>query len=222
MSFELIGLGKLLNAMYASNSQRITLLRSDIRSEIKKAEGFGNSTGGDFYGPFWADAKRHVAGELDLRLATIARIESNKGRERLYTILKDGFLLWWEEKRRLRNVPFSVIPDNIKARFEIAGAGTVKVENTLSITVGDTGHRIIYPYFCEDPSLCDEAARLGLWLMSKSIEGYALQDMRLLDIIKGRSFSTLDTPLAGNEEKLFADKYKSLVSEWNALRAEYA
>ncbi len=88
MSFELIGLGKLLNAMYASNSQRITLLRGDIRSEIKKAEGFGNSTGGDFYGPFWADAKRHVAGELDLRLTTIARIESNKGRERLYTMLR--------------------------------------------------------------------------------------------------------------------------------------
>lgn len=222
MSFELIGLGKLLNAMYASNSQRITLLRGDIRSEIKKAEGFGNSNGGDFYGPFWADAKRHVAGELDLRLATIARIESNKGRERLYTMLKDGFLHWWEEKRRLRNVPFSVIPDNIKARYEIAGAGTVKVENTLSITVGDSGHRIIYPYFCEDPDLCDEAARLGLWLMSKSIRGYALQDMRLLDIIKGRSFSTLDTPLVGNEEALFAEKYKALVAEWDALRAEYA
>jgi hypothetical protein len=94
--------------------------------------------------------------------------------------------------------------------------------NTLSITVGDTGHRIIYPYVCEDPGLCDEAARLGLWLMSKSIKRYALQDMRLLDIIRGRSFSTLDTPLAGNDEKLFAEKYKALVSEWNALRAEYS
>ena len=221
MSFELIGLGKVLNAIYASKSQRTTLLRGDIRSEVKKAEGFGNSTGGDFYGPFWADAKRHVAGQLDLRLATIARIENNKGRERLYTILQDGFLLWWEERRRLRNVPFSVIPDNIKARYDIAGAGTVKVENTLSISVGDTGHRIIYPYFCEDPQLCDEAARLGLWLMSKCIKGYALQDMRLLDVIKGRSFSTLDTPLAGNEEMIFAEKYKALISEWNALRAEY-
>ncbi len=221
MSFEIIGLGKLLNALYASRPQRITMLRGDIRSEIKKAEGFGNSSGGDFYGPFWADAKRHVAGELDLRLTTIVRIDSNKGRERLYTILKDGFLLWWEEKRRLRNVPFSIIPDIIKARYEIEGAGTVKVENTLSITVGDTGHRIVYPYFYEDPDLSDEAARLGLWLMSKCIKGYALQDMRLLDIIKGRSFSTLDTPLAGNEEILFAEKYKALMSEWNALRAEY-
>lgn len=52
--------------------------------------------------------------------------------------------------------------------------------------------------------------------------GYALQDMRLLDIIKGRSFSTLDTPLVGNEDKLFSEKYMALVSEWNALRAEYA
>lgn len=222
MSFELVGLGKLLNAMYASNPQRITLLRTDIRSEIKKAKGFGNSTGGDFYGPFWADAKRHVAGELDLRLATNERIKSNEARERLYPVLSDGFLLWWEQKRRLRNVPFSLIPTNIKARYEIASAGTVKVENTLSITVGDTSHRIIYPYFCEDPGLCDEAARLGLWLMSKCIKGYALQDMRLLDVINGRSFSTLDTPLLSNEEELFTAKYKALISEWNDLRAEYA
>lgn len=65
MSLHLIGLGKLLNAMYASDAQRTKLLRTDIRSGIKKANGTSTDTGGDFYGPFWADAKRHVAGELD-------------------------------------------------------------------------------------------------------------------------------------------------------------
>lgn len=222
MSLELVGLGKLLNAMYATPSQRTALLKGDIRSGIKKAEGFGNSKGGDFYGPFWADTKRHVAGELDLRVATATRIESNKRRERLYTMLRDGFLLWWEEKRRLRNVPFSVIHDNIRARYKIDGAGVVKVENTLSITIGDDGHRIIYPYLCETPPLCDEAARLGLWVMAQCVSGYSLKDMRLLDVIKGRSFSTLDTPLIGNEAVLFATKYKGLLAQWRTLQAEYA
>jgi hypothetical protein len=137
-------------------------------------------------------------------------------------MLRDGFLLWWEEKRRLRNVPFKVIETKVKARYEAPGLGTMKVENILSITVGDDGHRIVYPYFYEDPALSSEAARLGLWVMSQCIEGYTADNMRLLDVIKGRSFSDLDTPLIGNEEALFLKNYKDLLQEWQALRAEYA
>ncbi|WP_421933364.1 hypothetical protein [Phenylobacterium sp.] len=221
MSFHLIGLGKLLNAMYASDAQRTTLLRTDIRSGIKKASGSSTEKGGDFYGPFWADAKRHVAGELDLRTVTSQRAAGNKTRERLYPLLCDGFLLWWEEKRRLRNVPFSVINTSVKARYDALGLGTVKVENTLSFTVGEDGHRILYPYFCEDPALSDEAARLGLWAMSQCIKGYALKDLRLLDVLEGRSFSVLDTPLIGNEETFFLQKYAFVLEEWQKLRAEY-
>jgi hypothetical protein len=136
-------------------------------------------------------------------------------------MLKDGFLLWWEEKRRLRNVPFKVIEDNVKARYDAPGLGTVKVENTLSITVGDDGHRILYPYFCEDPGLSNEAARLGLWVMSQCSTGYSTKDMRLLDVIQGRSFSDLDTPLTGNEETLFHKRYGELLKEWHTLRDEY-
>lgn len=221
MSFELVGLGKLLIAMYADPAQRISILRTDIRSELKKARGLSTSKGGDFYGPFWADAKRHVAGDLDLRLVTVARIASNDGRERLYTQLRDGFLLWWEERRRLRNVSFKVIESHVKARYTAPDIGVVKVENTMSITVGDDGHRIIYPYFCEDPSLSEEAARLGLWVMSQCINGYDLKDMRLLDVIKGRSFSTLDTPLKGDEELVFLSRYEQVLDQWRILRAEY-
>ena len=221
MSYELVGLGKLLVAMYADKAQRVSLLRRDIRSELKKANGSSTTKGGDFYGPFWADAKRHVAGDLDLRLVTVARIASNDGRERLYNMLRDGFLLWWEERRRLRNVPFRVIEDNVRARYTVPHIGVVKVDNTMSITVGDDGHRILYPYFCEDPALSDEAARLGLWVMSQCIRGYALEDMRLLDVIKGRSFSVLDTPLVGDEELIFLSRYEQLLDEWRVLRAEY-
>lgn len=221
MSFQMVGLGKLLNAMYADKAQRTTLLREDIRRDLKNQENSTKSKGGDFYGPFWSDAKRHVAGEIDLRAITPERIGKNKTRERLYPLLCDGFLLWWEEKRRQRNVPFTVIDGNVRARYVATDLGTVKVENTLSFTVGEGGHRILYPYFCEDPSLSEEAARLGLWVMSQCIGGYVPVALRLLDVLQSRSFSVLETPLAGNEEALFRSKYRAVLDEWDRLRSEY-
>ncbi|WP_158916061.1 hypothetical protein [Caulobacter sp. S45] len=221
MSFELIGLGKLLNAMYATKADRISMLRSDIRDERKKASGYSSSKGGDFYGPFWADAKNHISGEVDLRASTASRISSNGRRDRLYTMLRDGFLLWWEENRRQRNEAFTTIDDHIKSRYEAKGLGTIKVENTLSFTIGEDGHRVVYPYFCEDPSLSEEAARLGLWAMSQSITTYELKDMRILDVIKGRTFSNIDTPLIGNEEVIFLHRYSAILSERQALKGSY-
>ncbi|WP_427024855.1 hypothetical protein ACP4J4_02650 [Aureimonas ureilytica] len=91
----------------------------------------------------------------------------------------------------------------------------------MSITVGDDGHRIIYPYFCEDPTLSEEGARIGLWLMSSCINGYAIADMRILDVIAGRSFSTIDTPLNGDEENTFRNRYQIVLDEWRALRDDY-
>ncbi|MDR6658500.1 hypothetical protein J2W51_001042 [Tardiphaga robiniae] len=185
MSFEIVGLGKLLRVMYADKAGRISILRGDIRDAIRRESASSTKGGGDFYGPFWADAKRHVAGEVDLRAETPQRILKNTRRERLYEISRDGFLLWWEEKRRLRNEPFKIIEASVKARYDALGLGAVKIENILAITVGDDGHRIIYPYFCEDPSLTDEAARLGLWVMSQCIVGYAAKDMRIWTLFRG-------------------------------------
>lgn len=221
MSFEIVGLGKLLNALYADRADCIAILRQDIRDEIKKDAGGPSGDGGDFYIPFWSDAKRHVSNEHDLRTATAARIEKNKSRSRLYPRLAKGFLLWWEQTRRLRNIPFTVIPGTVKARFTLEGGVTVKVENTMAITVGDDGHRIIYPYFYDVPALSDEAARIGLWVMCNSIKGYNQKDMRLLDVIRGRTFSELDTPLLGDEEAIFRTKLAALLELRAQLRTEY-
>lgn len=224
MSFQVIGLGKLLRAMYADKSARRTMLLSDIRQTLKKEKPVSGKKkgGGDFYVGFWADARNHVSGDVDLRHATDKRIKAHeKNRKRLFPLLRDGFLLWWEEKRRLRNVPFTVIPDSVKARFEVDQVGVIKVENTLAFTIGDDGHRIVYPYLCEDPVLSDEAARVGLWVMHQCIEGYAPVDMRVLDVFRGRSYSILETPLIGNEEQLLRAGYGSLVSEWDELRKNY-
>ena len=220
MSFELIGLGRLLSTMYAAKAQRISVLRNDIRQEIKKADGY-RSSGGDFYGPFWADAKRHVSGDLDLRHATPNRIAGNAGRSRLYPALTQGFLQWWEEKRRLRNEPFSIINDNLKARYRVDSLGTIKVENLLAITISDDGHRVIYPYFSEKTPLGSKSARVGLWVMSQCIDRYALKDMRILDVFQGRSFSEQDTPLVGDERDTLFKDYSDLLDEWRELREKY-
>ncbi|WP_201721592.1 hypothetical protein [Caulobacter sp. B11] len=162
MSLELIGLGKLLRVMYADRADQVRLLREDIRNTIRRESGLRrNQKGGDFYVPLWADVKGHVRGELELRERAGERIDAHGGRRRLYPLLVEGFLSWWEERRRLRNEPFLVIEESIRARFESTGLGVVKVENTLSISVGDDGRRIIYPYFPERPPLSEEAARLG-------------------------------------------------------------
>jgi hypothetical protein len=221
MSFELIGLGKLLRAMYADRSDRTRLLREDIRNTLRRERGDPQGDGGDFYVPFWADAKRHVRGLSDLRESTEQRIESNRGRRRLYELLEAGFLSWWEERRRLRNEPFTIGAEVVRARFNCEGLGVVKVENTLSITVGDDGHRIVYPYFPERPVLSEEAARLGLWIMSQALVPQDVEGMRMLDVIRGRTFSVLDTPLTGDEERIFRERYERLLQDWQRLRADY-
>ena len=222
MSIELVGLGKLLILFQATEAHRRKLLRDDIRSGIRAAGGLAGSTGGDFYIPFWADAKGHVAGELDLRRATEGRIASNDRRSRLYPMLLDGFILWWNAQRRRTNAPLVIHEDYVKARYPARGLGTIKVENTLSITVGDLGHQVIYPYFCEDPQLSEEAARVGLWIMSAAITRYAPEQLSILDVIAGRSFSVLETPLIGNEEQLFRTQYAQVLQQWRALQLEYA
>jgi hypothetical protein len=218
MSFAEIGLGKLLKAFYADPATRRRMLLDDIRKEIRKASAVRVGTGGDFYGPFWADAKAHVSGRLNLRLATAGRILENDGRSRLYTMLEAGFLLWWEEKRRQRNEQFTIIESTVKARINLPNLGTIKIENTLCFTVGLDAHRIVYPYFSDEVVLPEEGARIGLWIMSKGIDQFSLRDMRILDLIQARSFSVADTPLTGNEESIFASKYAETLTEWNTLR----
>lgn len=220
MSFETVGLGKLLATMYASPRDRTAALRRDITQEIRKASGANPSKGGDFYIPFWADAKLHVGGG-NLRELTPGRIAKNDTRRRLYPLLQSGFLSWWEERRRRRNEPFTVINEQVHGRLVMTGLGTIKVENTLWFRVGDDGDRIVYPYFCEDPALSAEAARLGLWVMSECLTGQAPEAMRILDVFAGRSFSLADSPFAGNEEDRFRENYAQVLSDWATLRLEY-
>ena len=221
MSIETISLRKLMQLMLAPERLRTSLLRANITDQIRKEANGPVDGGGDFHSPFWADAKTYVRGEIDLREASAARIEANQGRGRLYPELTEGFLAWWLERRRRRNEPFEIIEQNIKGRLDLEGLGTVKIENNLAFAIGDDDRRIVYPYFCEDPEMTVEIARLGLWAMSQAIREYAINDMRILDVIRGRSFSMLDTPITGTEEADFRANYRVLLDRWRELRAEY-
>lgn len=222
MSLERIHLRKLLTLIYLPKAQRISALRSDIRDSIKKDNGF-KSNGGDFHVPFWTDAKMHAAGNGDLTLLTQERIDANKrSRWRLYPPLAKGFLTWWNEKRRWINEPFQILEQSVKAQFVVEPLGcVVKVENLLSVQIGDSSHRLVYPYFSEEPELSEEAVRIGLWLMAKALHYFEVTSFRILDVLRSESFGTLDYPLHGDEEALFLREYKLLLDDWQTLRKDY-
>jgi hypothetical protein len=220
MSFETIHLRKLLKVLYLDRGAQISELRSDIRSEIARDAGAGGE-GGDFHGPFWSDAKDHVFHRSDLRDTVRARIESNPARARLYPQLRDGFLLWWEERRRWTNEPFQPI-DSPRARYLFQDLGaTVKVENLLAVRDARGADRLIYPYFSEEPPLSEEGARIGLWLMSAALPAYRSERLRILDVMRGRSFSTDRVPLQGDEERIFRERYGRLLEQWRKLWDDY-
>lgn len=220
MPLHNIHLRKLLKIGYSAPRRRRSALRADIREEINR-KARTESGGGDFYAPFWADAKAHALGTGDLRQAVRERIAANKGRAALYPQLRDGFLQWWNERRRLTNAPVQA-GEVQRAGFEVSSlAAMVKVENVLSVTDGAGTSRFVYPYFARDPALGDDAARVGLWLLGQALPTAQLEQIRILDVIKGRTFSAGRTPLRGTEEAEFLEMYEGLIRERDGLRREY-
>jgi hypothetical protein len=139
MSLEKINLRKLLQLFFADARLQQSLLLDDIRKDRTKEE--GDRDGGDFYSPFWSDAKDHVAGLSNLIEQTKIRVAKNKARARLYPVLASSFLEMWNEKMRWRNEPFEFAPKNVKAQLPIKELGTtVKIENTASLNIRDSTH----------------------------------------------------------------------------------
>tara|TARA_R110002072_G_scaffold19156_8_gene71402 strand:- start:1443 stop:2117 length:675 start_codon:yes stop_codon:yes gene_type:complete len=221
MSVDEIHLRKLLQLFDAPANKRQSLLREEIRQEIRRKQGL-NTGGQDFYGPFWADAKKYVSEGTNLNDQTAFRVGRNDKRARLYPLLKTGFLDWWENKRRWRNEPFEFLQMSVNSRFEISELNAVvKVQNLLALGVGSGGTRIIYPYFSEVPSLSADTARIGLWVLKESLPDFAPEDMRILDILRSRSFAISDVPFRGNEREICLRTYRKVLFEWERLSEEY-
>lgn len=221
MSIKTIHLNTLLKAFQLPNNELTTFLRADIRREIAKENG-GNTGGGDFYAPFWSDVKHHVAGNCDLHEETGRRIIANDRRNRLYPLLRDGFINWWDNKRRWRNEPFGFQPLRVKARYRIEELDAiVKVENLLGLSIGEQDNRLIYPYLYESPELNDQISRLGLWLLSTALSEYNKQDMRLLDVIRSNSYAVSDMSFQGTERAEFILNFERIINKWERLKSEY-
>lgn len=220
MSLNVIHLRKLLKILFLPYNAQVSAIRADIRDDIAKESGEAGG-GGDFYGPFWADAKAHVFGISDLQVTTDGRIAANSRRENLYPRLRDGFLLWWNERRRWTNRPF-IQGKPLKSRliFNDLGA-TVKIDNILSVEDGNGDEHFIYPYFSIEPILNDESARLGLWVLGQSFQEIDIADIRILDVMRGRTFSIDRNPLLGNEEEEIKELYRKLFRMHAKIREEY-
>lgn len=208
-----------MRLVLADPAHETRLLRENIRAHINREA--GTSGGGmNFYTPFWADAKNHARGTLDLRSATDARVAANGGRRNLFPALCDGFLLWWEDRRRRRNEPFAILEERVLGHLEVEGHGVIVVDNILGVRIGDAELRIVYPYFFDEPELSSELAAIGLWIMSQALLGYRIENMRVLDVIRGVSYSVEDVTIQGNEEASLRSMYRYLLERWAELRAE--
>lgn len=220
MSIESISLRKLLRIMYSEQNKRISLLRADIRDEIAKSDG-EMASGGDFHVPFWSDAKEHAIGRGDLHTSVDSRIAANKNRENLYPQLRDGFLAWWNKRRRWTNGPFEQFTaPRGKIEFPEIYA-TVKIANFLALRDASKDDHLVYPYFSHSPSLTEEAGRLALWAIGEARVTENNRAIVVLDVIRGTAFSLETHPLNGNERSIFESKYRTVIAQWNKLWDEY-
>ncbi len=220
MALDRIHLRKLLRIMFLEPSKQRSAIRSDIREEIARNNGV-DSSGGDFYAPFWADAKSHVFAHGDLHDLVNERMVANGRRVNLYPRLRDGFLLWWNERRRWTNEPFRP-GQPLKTHFPFPNLNaTVKIDSILSVRDGINVEHAVYPYFAPEPVLSENAARLGLWVLTQALPDVSPEEIRILDVIRGRTFSLDRTPLRGDEETDFLRRYSEILLQREDLRREY-
>lgn len=221
MSVLDIPLRKILQLFYASSSSRRSLLKDDIRLDLRKETGGNRSKGGDFHLPFWTDVKGHISGIADLRQLTEDRISRNDRYKRLYPLLTEGILELLSAKLRWSNEPVEITPQSVHGIFRIEGlGGTIRIKDALNARVRGEYTRIVYPYFSEEPALPDEGGRLGLWAMQQALTELNPEDMRVIDVLRRSFFSLQTTPLRGDEEKIFYDNYSHLVDEWQKIKNE--
>jgi hypothetical protein len=221
MSIRDIGLGRLLKFLASDEKSTISLLRGELRSERRK-ELEASSGGGDFYVPFWADAKAHVSQGLDLEVLTRLRIAELKQRKVLYTLLTERFLEWFDDVKRGSNSLIGLADAEAHTRHAVPGFDLViRVENNLVLDVGFGHLRIVAPYFAKSPRLTPTWARVGLWLMSEALADFDITEMEILDVLAGRSYEGRSLALKGDEQAIFEARYTELLAIWLELRPYY-
>lgn len=220
MPINNLTLRKALRILYSPRAQQISLLRAEIRTSLQESEG-RESGGGDFFGPFWADAKRHVFSEADLHQLVAQRIDRNPRRRRLYPLLRDGFLTWWNDRRRWTNAPFRE-GQQLRGRLSLDAIDTtLRMDNLLTVQDSRSDERAIYPYFSEEPALSEEAARVGLWAMTEAFPNVEAREFRILDVLRGETSSFNRAQMIGDEREVLQRRFSELLRLYEDLLPEY-
>lgn len=222
MTIKVINLSKLLRLCALPENRLIGELRDDLRKERDKLLGKKKRGGGHFHYPWWDAAKGHALGLCDLPEQTAVLVEASDQRKRLYPLLTEAYLRWLEYLRRSTNQPLSWSEEQVHTHYAVPGMDlTVKVDNLLALKLGEDHHKLIYPYFCEEPILSERWARVGLWLMRDALSKYDPVDMEILDVLRSRSFSGGSVFLKGDEGAIFSSRYDIIRSKWTELHPEY-
>lgn len=210
MPFSEISLRKLMMILDSSARTQPTKLKN-IRSQDNQKYINPEAKPMDFHLPFWSDAKKHILGELDIKESSRQRGVDNRNRSRLYPLLADGFLAWWNEKKRWNNEGYTLVPGKISGIYAVPKTGgSVKVNNLIHLQKVNAENRYIYPYFSEKPILQESTARLGLWLIGQALPMHPVEDVRIIDVLRGRPFSGADMKFVGSEEDEFVNRYTAL------------
>lgn len=212
MNAEYVHLRNFIRFDLADNKLKSRLLGTWVSQFLAPKD--DDASGGDFYVPFWADAKKHVAGEGNLIAMTSARMASNRRRSRLYPLLQAGFLKWWTDVQRQTNQELELLKIPIKGKFDVDGLGVLRVENNLALRAHGEIVRVVYPYFSEEPILNKEAVRMALWVMEQALSDYDPMTFEILDVVRGVSYRYVDCAFVGDEEALIASRYQVFVDSW--------
>ena len=220
MSINLTNLNRLLKLCGSTEKELISALRRDIADEIRRETEEDHSPR-DFHSPFWSDAKGHVIGIVDLVRQTEHRVAANDRRKRLYPVLTNGFLKWFQDLRRGTNERLSWMEERVHNRYPVPGLELIiKVDNLLGLKIGIDRYRLVYPYFSEKPVLSEKWARIGLWLMSEALSDFSVTEMEILDVLRGQSYSGKSVFFKGDEEAIFARRFTEIVEERERLSLE--
>jgi hypothetical protein len=220
MTVNVIHLRKFLQFCALDRKGLERALRKELYSDIQREDKTDDHQPMDYYGCFWADAKHSVLHGLDLKLATEDRIAKNKLRKRLYPILERGFTDWWRDELRGTNLLITPEEATAHTRWALPDIGiTLKFENFLALKVGHDQYRLVYPYFSEKPPLEDKWIRIGLWLLDNALPQFGLEAMRLLDVQRGKGYSSITNPLSGTEEAELREKCVAMLALWRELNA---
>ncbi len=218
MSLHTARLSKIIKISYADDKTFRKDIYDDVSDYIRKERNPDKPSGGggDFHSVLWAAFKECIFEEntesFDQIVATL--IYENPRRKRLFPLLAMGLKSWGLQKRRWMNEEIKRIKNPVGI-VEIEDHDIAfKVNNILALEIAGKGNRYIYPYFSEEPALNKEAARVALWQLHRALPRINIEEFRVLDVMRGKSYSVTDAPLMGDEHAIFVHNVSGIMQQW--------